>query len=630
MLILDNADDPDVDYHAYLPPGSFGVVVLTSRNVECKQYATTGHVGLEGLSTDEATELLLKAADIASDQRPQLEEDARKVAVLLHSHPLALIQAGAYIARGHCSLAEYPRVYERHRKRLLGFRRSQAQSRYRDVYATFEASVQILQASRIQSSQDALELLPLLAVCGPNRLPLLLFEAAWNGAQRIPVGESSDENILKLTEWHLSRLPSLMQASGDVWDSFRLVEAVNALKAFALVSTNVDNGHITVSMHPLVHAWARDRQDERQQHESWIAMGCVMALSGLEKEIWRLHARQLQPHLQATTSWEMGCMFRSEPRAMVASTLMQCGWLLLEMRDDGTLFLLLDRLCSHLGLDKTTVDPRWVDIYLLIGGNLLDCGKIREAVQVLKEVVRIFEQTLAEDHPSRLGSQRLLAVAYSQNGQMKEAVKLLEEVVRTEQALAEDDTSRLASQHSLASVYLTNGQVKEAVELLEEVVRIRQALAEDDPSRLASQNHLARAYNQNGQMKEAVKLLEEVVPIQEHALAEDHPSRLASQHNLARVYEANGQVKEAVELMVEVVRITKQVRAEDDPDRLVSQNTLAILWWKLNQHSAAVEMMRHVVEIRRQVLDRDHPDRVDSEEWLKYFEDESSECERVA
>jgi predicted GNAT family N-acyltransferase len=454
------------------------------------------------------------------------------------------------------------------------------------VYATFEASVQILQASQIQSSQDALELLPLLAVCGPSRLPLLLFEAAWDGAQRIPVGESSDENDVELTEWHLSRLPSLMQASGDVWDSFRLVEAVNALKAFALVSTNVDNGHITVSMHPLVHAWARDRQDERQQHESWIAMGCVMALSGLEKEIWRVHARQVQPHLQATTSWKMGCMFRSEPRVMVASILMQCAWLLYEIRGDSTLFLLLDRLCSHLGFHKTTVNPRWVRLHLLIGRNLLDCGKVREAVQVLEEVVRIYDQTLAEDHPARLQSQRNLAVAYKQNGQIKEAVELLEKVVRSQQALAEDDTSRLASQHALASVYQANGQVKEAVELLEEVVRIQQALAED------------------------------------------HPDRLASQHNLARAYQANGQVKEAVELLEEVVRIYRQALAEDHPSRLVSQHNLALSFWDLGQHSAALKMMGHVVEIRRQVLDRDHPDRVDSEmyseEWLKYFEDESS------
>ena len=42
------------------------------------------------------------------------------------------------------------------------------------------------------------------------------------------------------------------------------------------------------------------------------------------------------------------------------------------------------------------------------------------------------------------------------------------------------------SQHALATAYKSNGQVKEAVTLLEEVVRIRgQTLAEDHPSRLA-------------------------------------------------------------------------------------------------------------------------------------------------
>ncbi|KAJ9493635.1 hypothetical protein H2202_010879 [Exophiala xenobiotica] len=301
ILVLDNADDPNVDYQAHFPPGSSGVLVLTSRNAECKQYATADFVALEGLSPNEATQLLLKAADVASDQRPLLEDDARGVATLLQSHPLALIQAGVYVGRGHCTLEEYPKVYERQRKRLLKFRPSQAQSRYRDVYATFEASVEILQASQTQSSRDALELLPLLAMCGPSQLPLFVFEAAWNGAQKIPKDESANEVDHRLTAWHMSRLPSLMQASEDAWDSFRLGEAVNSLRAFALVSTTVDNGYMRGSMHPLVHAWARDRQDERQQHESWIAMGCVVAASRSEREMWRVHGRHLKPQLQACT-----------------------------------------------------------------------------------------------------------------------------------------------------------------------------------------------------------------------------------------------------------------------------------------------------------------------------------------
>ena len=44
--------------------------------------------------------------------------------------------------------------------------------------------------------------------------------------------------------------------------------------------------------------------------------------------------------------------------------------------------------------------------------------------------MKIREQTLAEDHPDRLASQHELAGVYQANGQVKEAVALLKEVVK--------------------------------------------------------------------------------------------------------------------------------------------------------------------------------------------------------
>ncbi|KAI9879170.1 MAG: hypothetical protein M1823_006868, partial [Watsoniomyces obsoletus] len=207
-------------------------------------------------------------------QHRKLEDDARTVASLLRSHPLALIQAGAYVSRGHCTLAEYPSVYERQRKRLLAFRPAQAQSRYRDVYATFEATAELLQASQTEAANDALQLLPVLATCAASRLPLPLFEAGWKGAQNITSNNTSDDDdVVRLKPWHVSHLLPLMQADADAWDSFQLVEAISLLKAFSLVSTDTHEGYLSVSMHPLIHAWARDRQDASEQHQSWLTAG---------------------------------------------------------------------------------------------------------------------------------------------------------------------------------------------------------------------------------------------------------------------------------------------------------------------------------------------------------------------
>lgn len=112
LLVLDNADNPDLDYQPYIPISPRGVVMMTSRNEECQQYATNTATRLEGLSADAARELLLTAARVPVSQHGACEEDAARVAALLQSHPLALIQAGAYISRGHCRLRQYPTVYD--------------------------------------------------------------------------------------------------------------------------------------------------------------------------------------------------------------------------------------------------------------------------------------------------------------------------------------------------------------------------------------------------------------------------------------------------------------------------------------------------------------------------------------
>ena len=238
LLILDNADNPHVDYQRYLPTGSSGVVIMTSRNNECHQYATEKHITLNGLSDDEARDLLLRVAVAPRNQHQRLEDqrlenDAGVVASLLQSHPLALIQAGSYVSHGHCTLAEYPRVFTQQRQRLLAFSPAQAQPRYRDVYATFEASAEILQLSPTESAADALQLLPVLAACGPSRLPLPLFEAAWKGARAF--SNTGSDEVFNLTPWHVSHLLPFMRADCTVWDSFRLMEAVSLLKALSLV-----------------------------------------------------------------------------------------------------------------------------------------------------------------------------------------------------------------------------------------------------------------------------------------------------------------------------------------------------------------------------------------------------------
>ena len=125
------------------------------------------------------------------------------------------------------------------------------------------------------------------------------------------------------------------------------------------------------------------------------------------------------------------------------------------------------------------------------------------------------------------------------DGRIKEAVKCLDICYKWRMDnFADNHPNRLASQHVLAMAYQDDGQIKKAVALLEHVVAIREAiLADNHPDRLVSQHALAMAYQDDGQIKKAVALLEHVVAIREAILADNHPDRLVSQHVLAMATE---------------------------------------------------------------------------------------------
>ncbi|RYP45994.1 hypothetical protein DL768_007744 [Monosporascus sp. mg162] len=211
LLILDNADDPEVDYQQYCPSGTRGAVLITSRNPECQTHATVGCEELDGLDKGDCIRLLLQLIGLPIEPQA-VNSAAEEVINILGSHTLAILQAGSYIAQGGCSLSNYPVVFQRQRERLLKFNLTQAQSRYRNVYATLEASAQTLDTLESESAQDALCLLRILSQFHFENVPLDLLQDAWNGAQEARDNPEDDEDIGHLTSWH--RSPDTVNTNG--------------------------------------------------------------------------------------------------------------------------------------------------------------------------------------------------------------------------------------------------------------------------------------------------------------------------------------------------------------------------------------------------------------------------------
>jgi tetratricopeptide (TPR) repeat protein len=641
LLILDNADDPHWDYDMYIPSAMRGTIIMTSRNTECKQFAKTEseRVPLSELDLQSCRRLLFTSSDIPEKLWEAKSKAANEVVQLLQSHTLALIQAGAYVRQQNCELEEYPVRFLKQQKRLLESNpTTQKRSRYVNVYATFEASVEVL-------SMDAKELLSVLSELSYTFLPESIFASAWEGTKQANARTSTSEiglgdisswetsqpysvtdmtgnntGLDVLDQWHVSQLPALIGAMESEWDDFHLNEAIHLLTSLSLITRTKQGDASGISMHPLVHAWARLRQSEGDRTASWLAAGSIITLAAHSSSGRKNVGQHLQLHVQswvdAKTKNKIACCTQRTTVALIWS----CSWMLVQMRDDSRLAILLKVLFRDNGLDVTQLQTSLVPLYHLLAQSHCLNGNHKGAVALMKQVVKARQNALHEENASRLTAEHLLAVAYRQHGKTQDAVKLFEGVVAVqEKVLPESNPSRLASQHELAGAYQADGQVKKAVELLEAVVAVKEkVMAADHPSRLASQHALAGAYRADGQVKKAVELLEAVVKAQE-TLAADHPDRLASQHELAGAYQADGQVKKAVELLEAVVAVKEKVMAADHPDRLASQHNLAIAYYADRQVKKAVELLEAVVTVKEKVMAADHPDRLASVEALTHL-----------
>ena len=430
LLILDNADYPEVDYQIYLTSSTHGAVLMTSRITECRRYSPDAFEALKGLGEQDSKELLLKASELSPESWPSYDDQAKEVVRLLGSHTLALIQAGAYISQGHCQLDMYPKVYKRQRQRLLKHRPKQAQSRYGDVYATFEASAEVLEQSQSRSAEDALHLLAILSMLDSSVLTLQVFEGAWNGCKEILQSNSLEAtDIDEFSQSHASLSPSFIVPEEDKWDPFRVTEASSLLISLSLVTRhNLDN-YLGLSMHPLTHAWAKDRQDPERQGMAWIATGCVLGFSRSNTRMWQTQQRLLLPHILSYLDIKLNKAFGLAAKSVVTPIFLQCGWALLDMRQDSRLGQLMQDTFLELGQNPKEPLKEFLPLYNLQARSLSNMGKHKKAVRLFEQVVAIRATTLAETHPSRLAAQHNLAVAHQANGQITEAVKLLEQIV---------------------------------------------------------------------------------------------------------------------------------------------------------------------------------------------------------
>lgn len=267
LLILDNVEDLGL-VREFVPAPRRGAVLLTTRRAETKPVAQP--IILDVMPDEEGIHFLLKRTgyltkDASLDTISLHDmESARDIVHAVGGLPLALDQAGAYIAEVKCSLLDYLDLFKLKQKALLQRRGTVPSDHPLSVTATFSLAFEQAQ----QKNKASIELLKLCAYLAPDAIPL---ELVTQGAVY---------------------LGTIVEPAAA--DALQLDQTLETLQVYSLVRRDSAR---TLTMHRLVQTVLRDSmsQEGRQQWAKRALCAIDAAFPAVEHASWPMCERLL-PH----------------------------------------------------------------------------------------------------------------------------------------------------------------------------------------------------------------------------------------------------------------------------------------------------------------------------------------------
>ena len=432
LLLIDNADDPEINLQQFFPVCRHGNIIITSRNPACRLYAPDSHFNVSEMNANDAIELLLRMT--AAQRSSANMQRAGSICKELGYLALAVAQAGAYIANS-CSLDDYLDIYREDRAHLLHKHSTQTPGDYQwTVYTTWEMSLKKL-------TPTATMFLRICSFMHHGGISRAIFEAA--------VANGRDESFK-----HANRFLSNFKTKNGEWSKLAFLSHTKDLLSYSLV--NLDTESHAYSMHPLVHAWARDRATPVERDEAKASALQILALA-----------------------------------------------VAIGQPETAEVLALRRSLLPHIDVCRTAdTEP---DIAAQLYRVYIATGRWNTAEELLKLVLDARQTLLDSEHLDTIWATAELAYTYSQPGRWKEAEELHLQVMEVRRrVLGEEHPDTLTSMANLASTYRNQGRWKEAEELELLVMEVRRrVLGEEHPDTLTSMGNLASTYCNQGRWKEA-------------------------------------------------------------------------------------------------------------------------------
>lgn len=586
LLVHDNVEDP-ADLAPYTGALDRGRHLATSRRT-AGWPDTTRTLALGTLDPDDAVDLLCRLVLQDAPRTPRRRADARALAADLGYFPLAVKQAGAYLAQNRGIGVD---AYRRRLGTKLD-KTAHGTDPERTIARIWNVTLRALE----EAEPSAVEVLHTAAWLAPDDIPHTLLT---------PPDTDPDD----------------------------IAEAIGTLAAYSMVT---DTG-TTVSIHRLVQTVLRTAGDgDRTAGDGDQAAGGgdgarpprhLRARARAEAAVLRHLAPPpgrdtpaeeqwdtLTPHLvvlAATTPPGHRSALPGEVYAAAADRLHQ----------KGHAFRAIPLLEAHLAQYEQTLGATH-PLTLTARNNLAYAyganGDVRRAIALDEVTLAQRVKVLGDTHPRTLVSRNNLARAYRSIGDLERAIPLYEvTLAQRERVLGETHADTLVSRNNLAYAYRSAGDLDRAIPLYEvTLAQSEQVLGDSHPGTLTARSNLASAYRAAGDLERAMPLHEAVLAQYEETAGATHPATLTARNTLASTYRSAGDLERAIPLLEGTLALRERVLGDSHPGTLISRNDLATAYCEAGDLERAVPLLEVTLALRERVLGADHPQTLTSRDNL--------------
>ncbi|HEX4818557.1 MAG TPA: FxSxx-COOH system tetratricopeptide repeat protein [Nonomuraea sp.] len=591
LLIFDNAPEAD-ELRPFLPPAGPGHVLVTSRS---GNWPREHGLELPVLAPDPAAALLL--ARSGQDDRVA----AAAVAAELGALPLALEQAGAFMAETGLPLADYLDLLLHHRGELLA--QGQAWGYRERVTTTWQLAFRNVD----RSSPQAIALLRVLACYAHEAIP---YQLLLSQLERESPGELFRADVRRRQAYgRLAGTGVRLLGSAPGWvggvrlmrelprDPIAVNTALGALRRHSLIGQPVDG---EVSVHRLVQAVTLD-QLPPWQRSRWREVAAVLLEGVLPEDPERPESRpryaQLLPHIRTVLT-------ASSPGMDKTARCLGAGG---DYRTARELFL---EIRAALARALGEAHPATLTARHELARWTGELGHAAAARDQYAGLLPIYERVLGPEHASTLAIRHELARWTGELGDAAAArdqyAVLLPIYARV---LGAEHPDTLTTRHSLAQWTGKAGDPIAARDQYAALLPIRRRVSgPEHPDTLIAQANLAQWTGQAGDAQAARDQYAALLPIRERVHGPEHPSTLINRHELARWTGELGDAAAARDQYAALLVVRERVSGRDHPATLTVRHELARWTGELGEAAAARDMYAALVPVRERVQGPEHPD----------------------